>query len=233
MNSAIYDKESDQELSRLVAAGDEAAFARLVDRYQRAVFSTIRRYLGSSTDVEDLAQDVFASVWQNARRFEGRSKFSTWLYRIVVNRCLKHRRKHRIAVESLDEQSEEARVPEQLSVEFNQRLEQERKSRIVNQAISELPERQRLAVRGERFVEPLELLERVAAIVQRFGKVGLDLQRTLVVVQRGLEAFEIFEDIAVIVVCIRLAWVYLNDASQQACRLIQTSRLGSNDPQQV
>ena len=151
MNTAIYDKESDEELIRLVAAGDEASLARLVDRYQRAVFSTILRYLGSSTDVEDLAQDVFASVWQNARRFEGRSKFSTWLYRIVVNRCLKHRRKHRIAVESLDEAGEEAPVPEQLTVEFNQRFEQERKSRIVNQAISELPERQRLALILTRF----------------------------------------------------------------------------------
>lgn len=151
MNPAACDKEPDQELIRLVAAGDEASFARLVDRYQRAVFSTIRRYLGSSPDADDLAQDVFASVWQNARRFEGRSKFSTWLYRIVLNRCLKHRRKHRIAVESLDEPSAEAMVPEQLTVEFNQRLEQERKSRIVNQAISELPERQRLALILTRF----------------------------------------------------------------------------------
>ena len=163
MNSAIYDKEPDQGLIRLVAAGDEAAFARLVDRYQRAVFSTIRRYMGSSTDVEDLAQDVFASVWQNARRFEGRSRFSTWLYRIVVNRCLKHRRKHRIAVESLDEPSEEAPVPEQLAVEFKPRLEQERKSRIVNQAISELPERQRLALiltrfEGKSYLEAREIM---------------------------------------------------------------------------
>ena len=151
MDPATCDKESDEELIRLVAAGDEASFARLVDRYQRAVFSTTRRYLGSSPDVEDLAQDVFASVWQNARRFEGRSKFSTWLYRIVVNRCLKHRRKHHVALESLDEPNAEAPVPEPLTVEFNQRLEQERKSRIVNQAISELPERQRLALILTRF----------------------------------------------------------------------------------
>ena len=151
MNPAICDSESDEELIRLVAAGDEGAFARLVERYQRAVFSTIRRYLGDSTGVEDLVQDVFASVWQNARRFEGRSKFSTWLYRIVVNRCLKHRRKHRIAVESLDDVSEEAPVPESLTVEFGPRLEQDRKSRIVNQAISELPERQRLALILTRF----------------------------------------------------------------------------------
>lgn len=151
MNSAIHDNELDQELIRLVAEGDETSFARLVERYQRPVFSTIRRYLGGSSDVEDLAQDVFASVWQNARRFEGRSAFSTWLYRIVVNRCLKHRRKHRIAVESLDETSEDAPVPEQLTVEFSSRLEQERRSRIVNQAISELPERQRLALILTRF----------------------------------------------------------------------------------
>lgn len=151
MNPAICRQEADEELIRLVAAGDEASFARLVDRYQRAVFSTILRYLGSSTDVEDLAQDIFASVWQNARRFEGRSKFSTWLYRIVVNRCLKHRRKHRIAVESLDEPAEGTSMPEQLTVEFNQRLERDRKSRIVNQAIGELPDRQRLALILTRF----------------------------------------------------------------------------------
>ena len=163
MNPAACDKEPDQELIHLVAAGDEGAFARLVERYQRAVFSMIRRYLGSSPDAEDLAQDVFASVWQNARRFEGRSKFSTWLYRIVVNRCLKHRRKHRIAVESLDETGEEAPVPEPLTVEFTQRLEQERKSRIVNQAISELPERQRLALiltrfEGKSYLEACEIM---------------------------------------------------------------------------
>jgi hypothetical protein len=93
--------------------------------------------------------------------------------------------------------------------------------------------RQRLVVGRERLVEPLQRFERVAAIVEGIGVVWFDLKRTLVAVQRGIEALELLEDIAVIVVRHRLTWVRLNDAPQQACRLFYALRPRSDDPQQV
>ncbi len=136
--------DADAHLIKLVAGGDEQAFEQLVQKYQPAVFNTIYRYIGNPDDVQDLAQEIFIKVWQNAGKFKGKSKFSTWLYRIVVNHCINYHRKNKRKHVSLDVLTEQGKTPESFKVEPD--WEQRQKVELVRKAVDELPERQRMAL---------------------------------------------------------------------------------------
>ena len=88
--------ETDETLIKKIAGKDEKAFEELVFRYQNKVLSLIYRYVNSLPDAEELAQDVFVRVWNQAGSFKGRSKLSTWLYRIAVNLSINHLKKRKI-----------------------------------------------------------------------------------------------------------------------------------------
>lgn len=137
-------KDNDELLIKQVGEGDEHAFERLVHKYEQAVFNTIYRYIGYRDDVEDLAQEIFIKVWRNASKFKGKSKFSTWLYRITANHCFNYRRKHKRGNVSLDELAERGKTPEALKVEPD--WEQKRRVESVRKAVNALPERQRMAL---------------------------------------------------------------------------------------
>jgi RNA polymerase sigma-70 factor (ECF subfamily) len=69
--------------------GDINAYEQLVRRYQRRIFRMCLNMLGDEADAAEVAQDVFFSVWRGLSRFRGEAAFSTWLYRIATNHCLK------------------------------------------------------------------------------------------------------------------------------------------------
>jgi RNA polymerase sigma-70 factor (ECF subfamily) len=95
---------NEEKLIRAGQKGDRQAVETLFRRYERQLFRTALRVLGNAEDAEDALQDGLLSAFRNLRRFEGRSQFSTWLTRIVINAALMRRRsaKARPAV-SLDE----------------------------------------------------------------------------------------------------------------------------------
>jgi RNA polymerase sigma-70 factor, ECF subfamily len=86
---------SDNELILQIQRGSTAAFEQLVFRYDRKVLSMAVRFTGNSEDAKDIYQEVFMRVYRALPRFEFRSQFSTWLYRIVKNVCLTHQQKGR------------------------------------------------------------------------------------------------------------------------------------------
>jgi RNA polymerase sigma-70 factor, ECF subfamily len=87
----------DSELLGRFHTGDHAAFAALLERYQRPVFNFILRSLSHRQVAEDLTQEVFLRVIQGAGGFQSQSRFSTWLFTIARNVCVDHgrRMKHR------------------------------------------------------------------------------------------------------------------------------------------
>ena len=78
----------DADLVRRAKQGDEAAFAGLVERHQGRVYQHASRLMGNAQDAEEVLQDTFLQVFRNLDRFEERSKFSTWVYRIATNEAL-------------------------------------------------------------------------------------------------------------------------------------------------
>ncbi|MBS1706415.1 MAG: sigma-70 family RNA polymerase sigma factor [Armatimonadetes bacterium] len=72
--------------------GDGAAFDQLYQRYSDRVFQIARGILPTSDDADDVTLEVFSSIYRNLVRFDRRSKFSTWLFRITVNRAIQHGR---------------------------------------------------------------------------------------------------------------------------------------------
>lgn len=70
--------------------GDVDAMGILITQYQQWVYNVAYGMLGHHHDAEDAAQDAFLSAWENIGSFQFRSRFSTWLYRIVKNKCLNH-----------------------------------------------------------------------------------------------------------------------------------------------
>jgi len=71
------------------------AFETLVERHQARVFRMAGSILGNEADGRDIAQEAFIRLFESAHRFDGRSRFSTWFYRIVVNLCIDHQRRNR------------------------------------------------------------------------------------------------------------------------------------------
>jgi RNA polymerase sigma-70 factor (ECF subfamily) len=85
----------DAELVRRAKAGEYAAFEALVSKYERPMYTLVRRILGNVEDAEDVVQESFASVVEHLAEFRGESSFYTWLSRIASNQALKLIRKRR------------------------------------------------------------------------------------------------------------------------------------------
>ena len=79
--------EDEGELLRRLRAGDEAAFAALVDRYHAPLIRVALTFVPSRAVAEEVVQDTWLGVLRGVDRFEGRSSLQTWLYRILVNRA--------------------------------------------------------------------------------------------------------------------------------------------------
>jgi RNA polymerase sigma-70 factor (ECF subfamily) len=135
------DRGDEALMADIAAEGSRAAFAVLVNRHLRKSVALARRVVGSASDAEEVVQDAFLQVWNHADDWRGNgTRFTTWLYRIVVNRALDYRRRRGFA--SLDEAGEVA-DPEP---DAHARAEGRQLAGRIEDALAELPDRQRAAL---------------------------------------------------------------------------------------
>ena len=95
--------EADAELIRRAARGDMRAYEGLYRRHVGRVYGLCLRMTRDVSTAEECTQDAFVRAWYKLDRFEGRSRFSTWLHRIAVNAVLEYRRSQKPHVEDADE----------------------------------------------------------------------------------------------------------------------------------
>jgi RNA polymerase sigma-70 factor (ECF subfamily) len=100
---------SEKELITKAQNGDQFAFEQLIYNYDRAVLSIAMRYAHDNDDAKDIYQEVFIRVFRGLKKFEFRSEFSTWLFRITTNVCItyKTRKKEQIMVSLQNEFEDE------------------------------------------------------------------------------------------------------------------------------
>lgn len=88
--------DEERELVRLAQTGAEAAFEELIRRHQQRVAALVGGILRHREDVEDVVQQIFMKVFVSLKRFDQRSAFSTWLYKISLNECWDYLRKKKV-----------------------------------------------------------------------------------------------------------------------------------------
>ena len=146
----------DVRLMRLVARGDTVAFEKLIERHQSLVIGTVARMLGSNSDVEDIAQQVFIRVWKSASRYVPRAKFTTWLLKITRNLVFNElRRAKRRAHAPLQPEAnvEEMQLKDESNPSPDASLLELELQEAIEKAIGELPETQRMALVLRRYEE--------------------------------------------------------------------------------
>jgi RNA polymerase sigma-70 factor, ECF subfamily len=89
---------ADTDLISRAAGGDSSAFQALVERHRSMVYRVAYQFAGNHHDAEDIAQEVFIKVYRSLDRFRQDAQLTSWMYRIVMNACIDHRRRQRLAV---------------------------------------------------------------------------------------------------------------------------------------
>jgi len=178
--------EEDFSLVRKSAAGDETSFRLLVSRHKEKVRNLIFLTLNTAEPVDDIAQDVFITVFRNLNKFRYESQFTTWLYRITINKCKDHIRRQKIRsifspIKETDEEEISVNPLEDIDV-----------SGIVQKAISKLPEKLRSPlilkeIEGLSYQEIAETLEcEIGTVKSRIFRAREGLKKLLEPYQKEL-----------------------------------------------
>jgi RNA polymerase sigma-70 factor, ECF subfamily len=134
----ILKLDDDFSLVKRFIEGDKSTFRILVQRHKEKVRNIIYLTIGNSNLVDDISQDVFITVYRNLKNFRFESQFSTWLYRITVNKCKDHLRKISVRRIFVPIDNAEGRTENRVNAESKDI------SGIVNNAIQKLPVRLRI-----------------------------------------------------------------------------------------
>jgi len=134
----MQNKYSDTELINKVLGGDKAAYADLMKRHQRFVFTLALRFAKNREDAEEIAQDCFIKAYRSLNTFRSTSKFSTWLYSIVYTTAMTFLRKKRLDIQSIDTEAGLLNIQNHVSDLNADDVEHKSKMVFVNRAIDQL-----------------------------------------------------------------------------------------------
>lgn len=189
----------DLELVGRAREGDDQAFNELMERHQGRVYAHALRLMGNPQDAEEVLQDTFLQAFRNLGKFEERSRFSTWIYRIATNEALmrlrKARRKREVFLE--DHLGRDGELPRHAIREFVRstldEVEDRERMRILADLLAEMPEDYRVVftmrdMDGLSNAEVAEVLGiSVAAVKSRLHRSRLYLRDRLALLFEGRE----------------------------------------------
>lgn len=99
------DIEREEKLVAQIRSGETERYREVIERFSPMIFHIVRRYVRRDEDqVDELVQEIFVLAWERLEQFDGRSKFSTWLYTLASNRCRDYAKNIRRKNERLSEQ---------------------------------------------------------------------------------------------------------------------------------
>lgn len=144
LTSQTLSADPDSQLMRQIGEGDDRAFAALMSRHLLRTVRLAARLSGSEAVADDIAQEAFMRVWRHAARWqdaeERGARFTTWLYKIVLNLVIDEKRKRQnVNIDDVPEPVDTAAVGAESLIERQQQDEQ------VATALAQLPDRQREA----------------------------------------------------------------------------------------
>lgn len=189
------EKGVEEELAARAARGDASAFDQLVVRFNDRVFGVAFRMLGDRAEAEDLAQEVFVTLYHSLASFRGESKLSTWIYRITRNRCLNRikflKRRHVGQHHDLDDPHV---APATVDVETKERGKKDPSRKVEGDELSQLLQEHLLMLSEEqrtlvvlRDLEDLSYEEIVEVTGLALGTVKSRLHRARAALARSLE----------------------------------------------
>ena len=168
-------KDEEQLLIQKAKNGESAAFGQLYDRYLPQIYRFVFLKVGRKQDAEDIAQQVFASAWQNVNRFEFKGfPFSSWLYRIASNAVIDYYRTYKTNIDI-------EQVPEDLFSEHmsdDERIDAAMNVRVVRAALATLEQDQQ-SVLLMKFVDELSNKEIADALQKTEGAIRVIQHRAL------------------------------------------------------
>ena len=136
------DQLTDEELLLRIRQDDEKAYKALVSRYLNKIWRLSFNILHNKEDAEDVAQEVFITVWNQRHKWEaGEASFSTWLYRVGVNKSIDFKRRRKAPTAELNENIADS--DEKNTDDFTA-LKQQRE--LFSKMLKELPEKQMLCL---------------------------------------------------------------------------------------
>lgn len=145
ISSQKTDAISDTELLRQIKAGHHPAYKTIVDRYLGKLWRLAVNVLRNETEAEDVVQDVLLTVWKNREDWneDGSATFSTWIYRVTLNRCIDQKRRRKVTVDSdtIDENIASDATPD-----ADKQMISHQQSQNLLELLKILPENQRIAM---------------------------------------------------------------------------------------
>lgn len=170
-----------EETRARAARGDQAAFAEIVRQHQAMVFSLAYHFLHERSLAEELAQEVFLSLYQNLSKIESPAHLVFWLRKVTSRRCIDRARRHKLPPHLSLEDVPEPAAPTQVGDPML--------ARRLRRLVATLPEKPRMVI-TLRFQEDLQLAEIAEILEMPINTVKSHLQRSLAILQEKLTALE-------------------------------------------
>src|SRR6266480_4844610 len=191
--SKIASTQAEQDDAELVVAGkagNQDAFAQLVQRHQRRVFNLVFRMLQQYEEANEVTQETFLAAWQGLPTFRGEARFSTWLYRIAYNCALKQleQRKRDRAIK-LEVQAEQIIASTSREQRVDAELEARARQALVHEHLANLPAKYRIVL-VLRHLQDMTYEEMAEILTMPIGTIKTHLFRARNLLKERIEMFD-------------------------------------------